>query len=99
MTIGVEPSADIAEQRWRRRLQMARGAHAYQAYLRVRRHVITQLSLAHDRRSLGHAPSDYWSGELSRVDYMLDASPLVIANSQSAATKASCFPARTCLRS
>ena len=79
MTIGVEPSADIAEQRWRRRLQMARDAQAYQAYLRVRRHVITQLSLAYDRRSRGHAPSDYWSAELSRLDYMLDASPLVIA--------------------
>ena len=81
MTTDVESSVESAEQQWQRRLQMARDTHAYQAYLQVRRHVITQLGLGlgHDRRSSSNTPSDYWSGELSRFDYMLDASPLVIA--------------------
>ena len=79
MTTDVELSADSAEQQWQRRLQMARDTHAYQAYLQVRRQVIAQLGLGHDRRSGSNTPSDYWSGELSRFDYMLDASPLVIA--------------------
>ena len=78
MTTGVEPRARTAEQRWERRLQTARDAPAYQVYRRVRRQVLAQLALGHSRRSTGHAPSDYWSGELSRFAYMLDASPLVI---------------------
>ena len=79
MTTGAESKADLAEKELQRRLRAARDAHAYQAYLRVRRHVIAQLALGHNRRSSGHVASDYWSGELSRFDYMLDASPLVIA--------------------
>ena len=78
MTTGVERDADVTFRQWERRLETLRDAPAYRAYERVRRQVLAMLALGQNRRSTGHAPSDYWSGELSRFEYMLDASPLVV---------------------
>lgn len=79
MAAGVDPSIEGGDSAWLERLDTLRESGAYRAYLRVRREVLSLLSLGQNRRTTGHAPSDYWSGELSRFEYMLDASPLVIA--------------------
>ncbi len=63
---------------WDAQLRVRRTAAAYQAYLRVRRQVLGLMALGRNRRLIGHAPSDYWSGELAKFEYMLDASPLII---------------------
>ena len=78
MTTGVEHGAGPAYQQWERHLETLRETHAYRAYDRARRQVVVQLALGRTRRSTGHAPSEYWSGELSNFEYMLDASPLVV---------------------
>ena len=78
MAAGVDPSIESGDSAWLERLDTLRESGAYRAYLRVRREVLSLLSLGQNRRTTGHAPSDYWSGELSRFEYMLDASPLVI---------------------
>ncbi|MEE2636408.1 MAG: putative sugar O-methyltransferase, partial [Acidobacteriota bacterium] len=63
---------------WHDRLGTLRDSTAYRKYEDVRNHVLRLLEFGHARRQTGHAPSDYWSGELSKFEYMLDASPLVI---------------------
>lgn len=78
MVSSLEPDTERVPDPWRRRLTALREGPAYRAYRRARRHVMAQLDLGQRRRATGHAPSDYWSGELSRFEYMLDASPLVI---------------------
>lgn len=78
MTSALEPDPNRVSEAWTRRLEGLREAQPFQAYQRVRRQVLSLLALGQNRRSTGHAPSDYWSGELSRFEYMLDASPLVI---------------------
>lgn len=55
-----------------RRLEALREAPAYRNYLVVREHVLAML----DRT--GETPSRYWQEELEALDYLLDASPLVI---------------------
>ena len=53
-----------------------RAEPAYQNYLTVREHVLRMKSIpGADDVS---APSGYWSEELENIDYLLDASPLVI---------------------
>jgi hypothetical protein len=63
------------EETLRRRLDSARQAPAYSNYLRARGAVLRMLDVA----ELGfERPSEYWTEELANIDYMLDASPLVI---------------------
>lgn len=61
---------------WRRPLS-ASDAAAYATYLRVRDEV-GRLQKAGAATSGEAAPSDYWAGELEHIDYLLDASPLVV---------------------
>ena len=63
---------------WVRRLATMRERPEYLVYEHVRRQVLALAALGRNRRSTGHAPSDYWSGELEKFEYMLDASPLII---------------------
>ena len=72
------PSARGAHEEWTCRLTEMREQPEYQAYEHVRRQVLAQLELGRNRRTTGHVPSDYWSGELAKFEYMLDASPLII---------------------
>lgn len=78
MTTGVEHIAGTALQQWERRLEILRATSVYRAYERARRQVLAQRAFGHNRRSTGHAPSDYWCDELANFEYMLDASPLII---------------------
>lgn len=71
-------AARTATDDWDAELGVRRQAFAYQAYERVRRQVLGLMALGRNRRLTGHAPSDYWSGELAKFEYMLDASPLII---------------------
>ena len=71
-------AADAAAAAWDARLVAMRDQPAYRSYERTRRRVLALLSLGRNRRLTGHAPSDYWSGELAKFEYMLDASPLII---------------------
>jgi hypothetical protein len=69
------PAATFADQ-LRDRLQALREGPAFRAYLDAREHV-----LAMKRREQSEAyagPSGYWQEELANVEYLLDASPLVI---------------------
>lgn len=50
---------------------------AHAVYLRVRDEVV-RLKEAASARSGATAPSQYWTEELEQIDYLLDASPLVI---------------------
>lgn len=72
------PSARGAHEEWACRLTEMREQPEYQAYEHVRQQVLSQLELGRNRRTTGHVPSDYWSGELEKFEYMLDASPLII---------------------
>ncbi|MDA1093219.1 MAG: putative sugar O-methyltransferase [Acidobacteria bacterium] len=71
-------AACTASHEWDAQLAVRREAFAYKAYERVRRQVLGLMALGRNRRLTGHAPSDYWSGELAKFEYMLDASPLII---------------------
>ena len=68
----------IAAEAWDAHLASRRATPVYQAYERVRRQVLGLQELGRNRRLTGHAPSDYWSGELAKFEYMLDASPLIV---------------------
>ena len=68
------PSARGAHEEWTCRLTEMREQPEYRAYEHVRRQVLAQLALGLNRRTTGHVPSDYWSGELAKFEYMLDAS-------------------------
>lgn len=57
------------------RLDAMRGAPAYQNYLAVRRRV---LEMRAQVEATGYRPSVYWQEELGHLEYLLDASPLVI---------------------
>src|SRR3989338_2336289 len=58
------------------RVEEARKSQAYQNYLQVRDAVFKMMSHAPNG---GEAlPSAYWREELSGMEYMLDASPLII---------------------
>lgn len=57
------------------RLAALRGSAAYQNYLSVRRHV---LEMRAQVEAAGYRPSEYWQEELSRLEYILDASPLIV---------------------
>ncbi len=78
LTAEVMAAAESAAAEWERRLVAMRDDSTYRSYERIRRRVLALLSLGRNRRLTGHAPSDYWSGELSKFEYMMDASPLVI---------------------
>lgn len=54
------------------RLRVAREAEEFRTYLRVREEVFRLLEEGPD------APSAYWREELSHIEYMLDASPLIV---------------------
>lgn len=60
------------------RLQELRDAPGYRNYLRVREHVLDMKDRQNEASGVG-APSDYWRMELDYLDFMLDASPIVIA--------------------
>ena len=60
------------------RLAALREAPAYQAYQWVRERVSVIKDLEAQRRAHSHAPSSYWSEELSGFEYLLDASPFII---------------------
>ena len=60
------------------RLAGLRNTPAYRAYETVRERVAAIKDLEAVRRTHSHAPSAYWSEELSAFEYMLDASPLII---------------------
>ena len=57
------------------RLEALRASPAYQTYLSVRRHV---LEMRAQVAGTGYRPSEYWQEELGRLEYMLDASPLIV---------------------
>jgi hypothetical protein len=57
------------------RLEVLRGSAAYRNYQTVRRHV---LEMRAQVAAAGYRPSEYWQEELSRLEYMLDASPLIV---------------------
>ena len=78
ISVAADGQSAAAHATLERRLASLRTSPAWRAYDRVRRQVIMQQTLGRNRRSTGHAPSDYWSAELSHLEYMLDASPLVI---------------------
>jgi len=62
-----------------RRLEAARAGDDYRNYQRARDAVLRMKDLeAADAGTI--APSDYWREELANLDYMLDASPLVVEN-------------------
>ena len=67
-----------ATEAWETHLASRRATPVYQAYERVRRQVLGLRALGRNRRLTGHEPSDYWTGELAKFEYMLDASPLII---------------------
>jgi putative sugar O-methyltransferase len=56
-------------------IEDARQSDGFRTYLRIRDWVV---ELLHDDRRHAEAPSSYWRDELAGLDYMLDASPLVI---------------------
>lgn len=60
------------------RVEELRGSPAYQNYLQVRDHVATMKDSADKTEAGTGAPSAYWSEELENIEYLLDASPLVI---------------------
>lgn len=74
----VSTAARVATDEWDAQLAVRRTTAVYRAYRRVRRQVLGLMALGRNRRLTGHAPSDYWSGELAKFEYMLDASPLII---------------------
>ena len=75
MDLPVTSDAAVA---WEARLAAMRDQPTYRSYERTRQQVLALLSLGRSRRLTGHAPSDYWSGELAKFEYMLDASPLIV---------------------
>jgi hypothetical protein len=77
-TVDLLASADAAAAAWEARLATMRDQPVYRSYERTRRRVLALLSRGRNRRLTGHAPSDYWTGELGKFEYMLDASPLII---------------------
>jgi len=62
----------------RARLSALRESAGFRAYEYVRERYSVIKDLEARRRSHSHAPSDYWSEELSGFEYLLDASPLII---------------------
>ena len=74
MITGVGASAAVRE--FEQRVDALRHSAAYQNYQLVRQHVLemrARLEATGDYR-----PSAYWREELSRLEYMLDASPLIV---------------------
>lgn len=78
LTVG--PAAMAAVDELKHRLAVMRERSDFQVYERVRIQVLALAARGRNRRLTGHAPSDYWSGELAKFEYMLDASPLIIEN-------------------
>lgn len=62
-----------------REIETLRQGHAYRAYERVREEVLRMKERQLASGDGGAAPSTYWSEELQNLDYLLDASPRVIA--------------------
>jgi hypothetical protein len=63
------------------RLAAGRSSRAYRNYLAVRDHVLAMLDARDDAGevvSVGGTPSAYWREELQNIEYLLDASPLVV---------------------
>lgn len=58
-------------------LARLRASRAYRNYERTREHVFDMKDRAR-RRSGSDTPSRYWTFELSHIDYMIDASPIII---------------------
>lgn len=72
-------SADVSPSgEFERRLAALSSARPYRSYLHAREQVLTMLDNASRVGDPDAAPSDYWSGELANVEYMLDASPLIV---------------------
>ncbi|NQW15905.1 MAG: putative sugar O-methyltransferase [Chloroflexi bacterium] len=62
-------------EQFRERVESASKSHQYSSYLHVKQAVFDML----DRMSQeGDAPSDYWSAEVKGIEYLLDASPLLV---------------------
>ena len=61
-------AARAATDEWDAQLAVRRTTAAYQAYERVRRQVLGLMALGQNRRLTGHAPSNYWSGELAKFE-------------------------------
>lgn len=62
------------------RLAAARSSDAYRNYLAVRDHVLAMLEARVEEEAVSAAatPSAYWREELQNIEYLLDASPLVV---------------------
>lgn len=69
-----------AAQQLDERLSAARSSRAYRNYLGVRDHVLAMLDARDEEEGLSAAetPSAYWREELQNIEYLLDASPLVV---------------------
>jgi hypothetical protein len=74
LTLGLVPSNEGAAEQLERRLERLRQSAPNRAYEEVRRQVL----LMKDAESAAAEPSTYWREELRSIEYMLDASPLVI---------------------
>lgn len=61
------------------RLRAMREGPEYQTYLRVRDEVLRMRTREAESAGGVNDPSAYWRDELSNFDYMLDASPLIVA--------------------
>jgi hypothetical protein len=57
------------------RIKSASESHSYASYLKVKQAVFGMLDQLGD---VGDAPSDYWSAEVKGIEYLLDASPLLV---------------------
>jgi hypothetical protein len=60
------------------RLERLRSSSAYRNYLRVREHVLEMKRIEAAESAETDSPSAYWREELENVEYLLDASPLVV---------------------
>jgi hypothetical protein len=60
------------------RLGRLREGHAFRTYQRVRDCVLHMQSIGRTSSGDTAAPSAYWSEELRNIEYMLDASPLIV---------------------
>src|SRR3954453_20057046 len=68
-----------AEQSVQQRVDELRRSPEFRAYLEARAHVLRMKDDEGRDRQRVYAPSEYWTEELANFDYLLDASPLIIA--------------------
>jgi hypothetical protein len=62
----------------RERLEKGASSHPFRSYRIVRERVLEMLDHAEHDSARDSRPSEYWHDELASLEYMLDASPLVI---------------------